>query len=423
MSDPDTVPFELVEDAVRDALTHLYDPDYRPPDLLCALTGCTHDSGAGPIQGAVVRTIRAMAPPAHGATHAYARRLHGLLHHRYILRLTQEETAERLNLSVRHLNRVQREAIHALARRLWEQAADGDRTPDSGLSPEGSGWQTQVRQELASLETASDPIESDLHAVLLAAMRIAGAADIARGVTLDSSAVSPGLSVPVHPSVLRQIILTVTSELARAMESGSISWRAERVGAHISTTATARPVSEAHSPDLTLARELVAAHHGEITGSRTQAEILVAIELPTTADATRRITVLAIDDNADLIALFQSYCTGTRFEIVHIREGRAALDAIERHTPDLILLDVMLPDADGWDLLLDLHALSHTRSIPVIVCSVVTDEHLALSLGAARYLRKPVWRQQLIEAFEQAISPAPSGALPAHRHTSPPARL
>jgi len=65
-----------------------------------------------------------------------------------------------------------------------------------------------------------------------------------------------------------------------------------------------------------------------------------------------------------------------------------------------------LPDIDGWELLTNLREHPATRSLPVIVCSVVREEELALALGAARYVPKPVRRQEFIQALDQVSPPA-----------------
>ena len=82
----------------------------------------------------------------------------------------------------------------------------------------------------------------------------------------------------------------------------------------------------------------------------------------------------------------------------------------EEIKPDIIVLDVMLPDVDGWELLSQLHEHPLTRSVPVIVCSVVGEEDLALALGAKVYLPKPVRRQQFLQALDQAVNQAAARA-------------
>lgn len=69
--------------------------------------------------------------------------------------------------------------------------------------------------------------------------------------------------------------------------------------------------------------------------------------------------------------------------------------------PDVILLDVMMPHQDGWQVLQRLQAQVGTQHIPVIVCSVFDDPELARSLGAVDFLPKPVSRLQLLRALSR----------------------
>ena len=85
------------------------------------------------------------------------------------------------------------------------------------------------------------------------------------------------------------------------------------------------------------------------------------------------------------------------------------IDRIEELQPDAIVLDVMLPDIDGWQVLTHLYDRPATRSIPVIVCSVVREEALALALGATSFLSKPIRPHEFVAALDQALLQA-SGA-------------
>jgi CheY-like chemotaxis protein len=67
--------------------------------------------------------------------------------------------------------------------------------------------------------------------------------------------------------------------------------------------------------------------------------------------------------------------------------------------PTVIILDVLLPQEDGWELLMSLRADDRTRDIPVIVCSVLREPQLARSLGASAHLPKPVTQGALLEAL------------------------
>jgi len=104
-----------------------------------------------------------------------------------------------------------------------------------------------------------------------------------------------------------------------------------------------------------------------------------------------------------LVHFYRRYTTGTRYQIVHLAEGQHALETIQEVKPDIIVLDVMLPDIDGWELLADLRQQPAAETLPIIVCSVVRRAELALSLGASLYLPKPVRRRQFIQALGQIL--------------------
>ena len=92
--------------------------------------------------------------------------------------------------------------------------------------------------------------------------------------------------------------------------------------------------------------------------------------------------------------------------LVHLAKGQEVFDGIGDIRPDIIVLDIMLPDVDGWDLLTRLSEHPETRGIPVIVCSVVSDPDLTRALGARASLSKPVQRQEFIRSLDQVSSRA-----------------
>ena len=75
--------------------------------------------------------------------------------------------------------------------------------------------------------------------------------------------------------------------------------------------------------------------------------------------------------------------------------------------PGVIMLDVMMPGQDGWTLLGQLREHPETQSIPVIVCSILSQEQFALALGAADFIRKPVNRQIFLEVLDRQLAPLP----------------
>ncbi len=114
---------------------------------------------------------------------------------------------------------------------------------------------------------------------------------------------------------------------------------------------------------------------------------------------TRRL-LLVVDNNQEFVRLVERYLGGADWDVLGAADVGQALTLAEQRHPRAILLDIMLPDRDGWDLLLALKASGRTRDIPVVVCSVLEETDVALSLGAAACLQKPVDQQQLTATLD-----------------------
>ena len=106
--------------------------------------------------------------------------------------------------------------------------------------------------------------------------------------------------------------------------------------------------------------------------------------------AGERGLVLVIDDEASQRDLMSRFLTRQGFSVRTAAEGRTGLDLARTLAPRVILLDVMMPEVDGWTVLATLKADAATRDIPVVMISFVADAALSASLGAADALPKPV---------------------------------
>ena len=118
-----------------------------------------------------------------------------------------------------------------------------------------------------------------------------------------------------------------------------------------------------------------------------------------------RATVLTIDDNADIVALFQRYLGGYAVSVVGIKNAEDALRVAVELQPQVITLDVMMPNQDGWEILQKLKIAPETKQIPVIICSVLHEPQLAQALGASGYVTKPISQAKLVETLQQWLGP------------------
>jgi CheY-like chemotaxis protein len=97
----------------------------------------------------------------------------------------------------------------------------------------------------------------------------------------------------------------------------------------------------------------------------------------------------------------QRYLTDDAYTVMSIPNTEAGLQMIQQLQPDAIILDVMMPGIDGWEILQRLRTRAETQFIPVIICSVINDAELAFALGASQYVPKPVTREALRLALQQ----------------------
>jgi CheY-like chemotaxis protein len=138
----------------------------------------------------------------------------------------------------------------------------------------------------------------------------------------------------------------------------------------------------------------------------------------TGARASSKITprkwVLVVDDNARLRALWIEVLEEAGYRAIGSEDGLAAGDLIRDLFPDLILLDLRMPRASGWDFLENLRANPKWQTIPVVIVSAHLEEGPDLAsdagLNIAGQLAKPVSVGDLLAKVEQIIGPARSAS-------------
>jgi CheY-like chemotaxis protein len=149
------------------------------------------------------------------------------------------------------------------------------------------------------------------------------------------------------------------------------------------------------------ARRLVELSDGILDASLV--EIPLEFNAGVTLPFAEEINLLVIDDNEDSLRLFQRYLAGTRFNMIGVRDVNQVIVQAERVQPRIIILDIMLPGIDGWELLGRLRHHPNLEKVPVVISTILPHEQLAASLGAAGFLRKPFSREKLLELLNQQV--------------------
>jgi PAS domain S-box-containing protein len=111
--------------------------------------------------------------------------------------------------------------------------------------------------------------------------------------------------------------------------------------------------------------------------------------------------VLVIDDDPDVIELLRENLAEAGYRVVGARDGEEGVGKARELRPDSIVLDIVMPHKDGWQVLHELKADPVTRDIPIVVLSVVDQKNLGYRLGAADYLVKPFEREALLTVLSR----------------------
>ncbi len=411
--------FNVFQQELEQALHHLYDPGVLRRSPLLLLFGLAESGGGPKLQQIILTGIEALRPHAGASPQAKGRRLYLALSHRYADQFSQQEVARALGIGIRHLRRQEALAVRALAGHLWARY-DLQAKASSLLSAVSDPARDEApsrEQELQWLERSTPSEVIGLDTVIAAALKVLDPLLKVAGVRVVCQLAADLPPLLAQSATLRQALIAILSTAVPAARRGVILITAEGREGQIAVTvvprsdALASPVDIDKTESLAMARQLLALCGSSLAmqpSPEPGCPLAVRMELR----AAIQQAVLVVDDNEDTLQLFGRYLSGTRYAFVGTRQPQEALALAARFKPRIIVLDVMLPDVDGWELLGHLREDPCTRGTPVLVCTILPEEHLALALGAAAFLRKPVSRAAflaVLDALTESRAPECAG--------------
>ncbi len=404
---------ELIEQ-LRDALNHLYDPERLRRSALAACFGVANrfDTAAA-LQRILIDAIAALKPPPGEPPQSVAWQIYEPLFYRYVEQLSAEEVADQLGIGTRHLRRWQAVALEALADLLWKQYGSAD-WKILELTASADADASGLRQELAWLKEASSVNATDLAESLPAILALAGKLATRYQVSLrvERAENLPRVSLP--PVALRQILINLFSVVIPRAAGGNVAMSVQHEAWDVLIRVCCpqypsgpRPALENEADNLNMARQVT-----ELCGCRLNlAADARGFDATLAAPALEQIPILVIDDKADTLQLLQRYVSGSRYRLVAVNNPEQAIETARRVAPQVIVLDVMMPHVDGWELLGRLRENPHTQDTPIIVHTILAQRDLALLLGADAFLRKPVSRADFLAALDRQLA-RPASAPP-----------
>lgn len=124
-------------------------------------------------------------------------------------------------------------------------------------------------------------------------------------------------------------------------------------------------------------------------------------------------TILVVDDEQSISEVVSLYLTRSGYAVKVVHDGKAALHALTQYKPDLVILDLMLPGLDGWEITRRLRAEGNTPIIMLTARKEESDRILGLEMGADDYVVKPFSPQELVSRVRAVLRRAQGQASPA----------
>ncbi len=142
-------------------------------------------------------------------------------------------------------------------------------------------------------------------------------------------------------------------------------------------------------------------------GSEIQERILDIVESADVTPSKGKVetTVLIIDDEENARAILSRDLSNGGYKVISASNGKQGLDLAKTDQPDIICLDLLMPNMDGWEVLRNLKSTPETVAIPVIISSVSDDKETGWALGAAGYVPKPVNNETLLGEIRRISGP------------------
>jgi len=392
-ADDGAIPESFVEQ-VKNALEHLYDLSHLQRHPLAREAGGAPNDEAGGLRlrrelMQAVERLAAQAQPGQPG-HAAQPRLANLLRLHYLEGLTVQDTALELDLSQRQAFRDLRRAEENLAALLWPRLSAREGPPDPG-QPEST-----LQTEAGRLEAR--PRRVDVGALVRSSLEAVARLAEQREVRIEASLPEGASVVWVDPALARQVLVSGLSHMIQGAGGADIALALEssESGPRLKIRYRSRVAKPGVPPAGVNAEHLARRLSWTLAEAEDEAGPYLAVGM-----GASRTNLLVIDDNQGLRDLLERYLSGQPCRLIGVGSASEGLRLAQELGPAAIILDIMMPHMDGWEVLQRLRNYPQTAAIPVIICSALNDPELAYSLGAAVCLGKPVKQEDFLAAVRE----------------------
>lgn len=390
---------QLFNDQLRDLLAHIFDfPILEKHPLTLLLTDNEIEGNRSKaVQEIIHNCIDQLKPEGTvPRIETVEWRYYLILHGRYIQGLSTGELKNQLSLGERQLRRLHIRAVEALGNLLWARILSTS-SEQSHLPIPTSGERYPVQLKPYDLHRIVEEVVG-LCRPRATTQRLIFEVDFSKELPL----------VNTDRVLIRQVLLSMINIIMAEKQDDTIS-----ITTAVQNNRVILDVSTACS-DLQ-ALKMEGSFSGKVDPYWLQqlGTSLEFIHMPPIEPNTPCLlrlsipianyrTIFVIDDQGPVIRMIQRYLTGTPCMVEGSTSPNDILMMIRERQPDCVLLDVMMPGLDGWEVLQAMKSDPETNHIPVIICSVWNEPEMAFSLGATGYLKKPFSQADLLSALQHA---------------------
>lgn len=394
---------------IRDFLEHLYDFSYQQKQTLVitpADTGLPVYEIAGPkVRKLLLDALEKIGMEKNLAFRSSQARFYNLLRLHYIEGMTVNDAASELGLSPRQTYRDLRSADEIIASIVWnqltEQIANEEANPGSAPAP-ASPFTDTATVKSTEQQPSQQFQPTNLNELVTAICEVVRPLAASRSVSLNLLLPDRPVVISTNAMVARQVITGLLSMAIQKALPPPLEIMLLDNGKEYALRLTFRsalPVTGSRSekfadPSIGLYAQNLGWQISQQSKPDQKVEIVVTMQ-------THLRTCLIIDDHPGFVELLERYVDNSEIQITTADNGLKGIEIARQINPDVIILDVMIPEMDGWQVLQHLHSAPATKSIPIIVCSVFYDPDLALTLGAADVLKKPFRKEDLVTALKK----------------------
>jgi len=394
---------------VKDALANFYDPAHLETH---PLTRClVPEPSPSETRGLALRELLAdtierlrptsAIPYSHPEWMGYR-----VMRQRYVEGLSPDEVCKELGVGRTTYYRHFRKALAAITDILWQRLAlDASSVPkDDVLTADDS--RARARAEAVAVARSSGRQRVKLNDALHDVLPLCTLFAHQEGIEIRVSAPADLPGTYADPAMLRQIILNLIPEVVHMAAGNKLALSVVpregdvlcALGALAADAAARCDLDEVNG--LAVSRGLLEVYGGQLWLEHNEGqEASLCFTLPT----VRPWAILVVDDKPEAAQLYQRYLQELDCVLWVARDAQEAEERLAEATPDLVLLDVLMPNEDGWGVLRRLRTDPSTAGVPVVICSVLSQPRLGSALGATAVLQKPISQEALLSTVQRLL--------------------